>query len=121
MGWLYSEEKSIQADCFIWFLYFCFSFFIDDVIPAHDLSASILTTIVRVLIITVSVSILIGLLNSFFDIYNTFAVSKTRPIKGYMQVAKIVIYILAAVSVISVFLGDNGFGWLAGFGAFQRY
>ncbi len=98
---------------------FILSFFIDDVIPDHELSASILTIFVRVLIITVSVSILIGLLNSFNDIYNTFAVSKSRPIKGYVQVAKIVIYILAAVSIISVFLGDKGFGWLAGFGAFS--
>lgn len=98
---------------------FLLSFFIDDVIPDHQLSVSILTTIVQVLIITVSVSILIGLLNTFSDIYNTFAVSKSRPIKGYMQVAKIVTYILAAASVISVFLGDNGFGWLAGFGAFS--
>lgn len=98
---------------------FLLSFFIDDVIPDHELSASILTVFVRVLIITVSVSILIGLLNSFYDIYNTFAVSKSRPIKGYVQVVKIAIYILAAVSVISVFLGDNGFGWLAGFGAFS--
>lgn len=98
---------------------FLLSFFIDDVIPDHALSASILTTIVRILIITVSVSILIGLINSFFDIYNTFEVSKSRPIKGYMQVAKIVIYVLAVVSIISVFLGDNGFGWLAGFGAFS--
>ncbi len=98
---------------------FILSFFILDVIPEHELSASILTILVRILIITVSVSILTGLLNSFFDIYNTFAISKSRPIKGYIQVAKIVIYILAAVSIISIFLGDKGFGWLAGFGAFS--
>jgi len=98
---------------------FLLSFFIDDVIPDHELSASILTTLVQVLIITVSMSILTGLLNSFHDIYNTFAVSKSRPIKGFVQVAKIVIYILASVSIISIFLGDKGFGWLAGFGAFS--
>jgi len=98
---------------------FLLSFFIEDVIPNHQLSTTILTTIVQVLIIIVSVKILIGLLNSFFDIYNTFAISKSRPIKGYMQVVKIVVYILAAVAIISIFLGDKSFGWLAGFGAFS--
>ena len=98
---------------------FFLNYFIDDVLPGYPFTANILTGIVQILIIIVAVSIVIGLLNSFFDIYNTFSVSKSRPIKGYMQVAKIVIYILAGVSVISVFLGDNSLGWLAGFGAFS--
>ena len=83
---------------------FFLNYFIDDVLPGYPLTASILTGMVQILIIIVAVSIIIGLLNSFFDIYNTFSVSKSRPIKGYMQVAKIVIYILAGVSVISVFV-----------------
>lgn len=57
--------------------------------------------------------------NSFNDIYESFNVSKSRPIKGYLQVAKIIIYILVFVSIISILLGENGFGWVAGFGAFS--
>ena len=95
------------------------NFSIDLVIPDSQLTSGILIGVVQILIIVVAVSIAIGILNSFFDIYSTFKVSKSRPIKGYMQVAKIVIYILAAVSVISVFLGEQSFGWLAGFGAFS--
>ncbi len=98
---------------------FILNFFIDYVISDYELTAAILTGIIQVLIIITTVSIFNSILNSFSDIYNTFSVAKSRPIKGYIQVAKIVIYTLSGVSIISVLLSENSFGWLAGFGAFS--
>lgn len=51
------------------------------------------------------------LIDSFFsatnDIYNTLPVSKTRPIKGYIQIVKIFFYAMGAISVISILMGES--------------
>ncbi len=98
---------------------FLLSFFIPHVIPDYALTIKILRGIIDISIIIVVVVILLGIIDSFFDIYSTFSISKSRPIKGYLQVAKIIIFIVAGVLTISVLIGEKSFGWLAGFGAFS--
>ncbi|MGI6669513.1 MAG: mechanosensitive ion channel family protein [Acetivibrionales bacterium] len=51
------------------------------------------------------------------EIYRTFEVSKTRPIKGLLQVVKIVAFIVGAVIIISTLIGKSPAILLGGFGA----
>lgn len=97
------------------------SFFTKHILTEIDypITIKILNATFQILILVVSLSIVNSILNSFHAIYQTFGVSKLRPIKGYIQVIKIIIYIIALVFLISIFLGKNGFGWVAGFGAFS--
>ena len=50
--------------------------------------------------------LIVMLIDSFFsaanDIYNTLPVSKTRPIKGYIQIVKIFFYIMGTISIIGI-------------------
>jgi len=85
----------------------------------HPLGLVMINGLVKILISIASLSIILALINSFNDIYESYSVSKSRPIKGYLQVAKIIAYVLVSVSVISILLGRDGFGWIAGFGAFS--
>jgi miniconductance mechanosensitive channel len=57
------------------------------------------------------------LLETIDDIYSTMEVSKEKPIKGFLQVIKITIYILVGISVIASLMGTNPFVLLSGIGA----
>ena len=98
---------------------FLLNFFTDYILVEYEITTDIINKTIWILIVITTISILNGLINSFSDIYNTYKISKSRPIKGYIQVIKIVILILAGASIISVLIGQDGFKWLAGFGAFS--
>jgi miniconductance mechanosensitive channel len=67
-----------------------------------------------VLVVVLSVD---GLLSALNDIYSTRPDAKSRPIKGYLQIVKIVLYIAAGILVISTLIGQNPVAILTGFGA----
>jgi miniconductance mechanosensitive channel len=58
-----------------------------------------------------------SLLMAFNTVYETLEVSRTRPIKGYLQVLQIVFYILGDVWVLSVLTGQSIWYFLSGLGA----
>jgi len=64
-----------------------------------------------------AVSVLNAFLNAVNDIYQTYEVSRIRPIRGYIQVAKIILYILGAIVLISTLIGQNPLILLSGLGA----
>ncbi|MFD2117142.1 mechanosensitive ion channel family protein [Paenibacillus yanchengensis] len=73
-------------------------------------SAVIYITIIIISIINAS-------LNALDAIYHTYPISKVRPIKGYIQVVKIVLYIIGGISVISSLIGQNPLILISGLGA----
>lgn len=68
-------------------------------------------------IIVVSLMVINALLNAFDIIYRTFPVSKVRPIKGYIQVVKIILFIVGGITIISNLIGQNPLIILSGLGA----
>ncbi len=66
---------------------------------------------------------LIGLLAFFsfldglLDIYRTYEVSRNRPIKGYLQVVKIIVGIAVSIYIISALMGRSPVVLLGGLGA----
>lgn len=79
----------------------------------------IIEVITSIYMVVVCLNVALAIINSFQEIYQTYDRSKKKPIKGYAQVAKIIVYILAVVIIITILLGDNNLGWVAGFGAFS--
>lgn len=68
--------------------------------------------------IAVCVTLTLGrLLNVANDIYETLPVAQRRPIKGYVQLAKIVVYILGGVIAVFALIGESPWGLLGGLGA----
>lgn len=57
--------------------------------------------------------------NAILEIYKYYPASKTRPIKGYIQLAKILLYLIATVVIISVLFGQNPLVMIGGLGAFS--
>ena len=66
------------------------------------------------LMITLSLGALMSAANS---IYEQYPMAKNRPIRGYVQVAKIIFYCLGAILVISALLDRSPLLFLSGFGA----
>ncbi|MEE9382129.1 MAG: mechanosensitive ion channel domain-containing protein [Nannocystaceae bacterium] len=58
-----------------------------------------------------------GTLSAVLVIYRTFEASKARPIKSYLQVIKVFIYILSAILVVSTLTDRSPWAFLSGLGA----
>ena len=59
-----------------------------------------------------------GLLNALNDVYaETYAEARNRPIKGYLQVISLFLYVMAGILVVSVLAGLNPVVFLSGLGA----
>ena len=70
------------------------------------------TCIVIIILPTVSKT-----LDAINEIYSSFEISKVRPIKGYLQVISIIIYIVGAIITISVLIDESPLILLSGIGA----
>ncbi|MCP4203922.1 MAG: mechanosensitive ion channel family protein [bacterium] len=57
-----------------------------------------------------------SLLNAVLEIYSTFPVSKQVPLKSFVQVAKIVLYIAAIIVILATLLGKSPVFLLSGMG-----
>lgn len=68
-------------------------------------------------ILLVVLFVIDSLLTSFLTIYNNYEISKRIPIKGYLQLAKIFLFCIGAVLVISALLGKSPNIFLGGLSA----
>lgn len=85
--------------------------------PVFPLYQVLITKLALAYMIIVMITVLNALLDAIDAIYRTYEVSKIRPIKGYIQVAKIIMYIIGAIVVISNLMGQNPLILLSGLGA----
>jgi miniconductance mechanosensitive channel len=53
-------------------------------------------------------------LNAAVDIYRSFETSRNRPIKGYVQVAKIIIFVFLGINAVAIMLDRDPTGLLVG-------
>ena len=58
-----------------------------------------------------------AILNTFEAIYRTYEISKARPIKGYVQVAKIILFFIGGIIVLAYLIGQNPLIIISGLGA----
>lgn len=68
--------------------------------------------VVALLVITVRRTLAAAL-----DIYNTYEISRKRPLKGYVQVTTLLVYIAGGITVVSLVLDRSPWGLLGGLGA----
>ncbi len=70
-----------------------------------------------VYMIVVSMLVLSSVLNAVDDIYRTFPVSKNIPLKGFIQVFKIIMYCLGGIIILALLLDKTPLYLLSGIGA----
>ncbi len=83
-----------------------------------SMAAVLITRAAVAYMILVGLLVLDSFLSAVVDIYRTFEVALQKPIKGYVQIVKIALYCLGAVSILCVLFGKNPGFFLGGLGAF---
>ncbi len=74
---------------------------------------------IHVYSIIIVMLVALAFLNSVLHIYTQYSIAKAKPIKGYIQVAKILIYILVSLTLISILIGQSPVILIGGLGAFS--
>ena len=65
----------------------------------------------------VGLLVLDALLNALVDIYRTFEMARRRPIRGFVQAAKIILYAVVGIIIVSAIMGKSPSLLLGGLGA----
>ncbi len=87
-------------------------------LPGLDETLSTLIRNVALAYITLMMTLALGaLLGAFNEIYSQYPVARERPIKGFVQIAKIVVYILGGVVTVAALMDRSPVVLLTGFGA----
>lgn len=68
-------------------------------------------------ILIVVIFVIDAVLDSVDDIYRKYPISKVRPIKGFLQVVKIVVYIVIGIVIVANLMGESPLILLSGIGA----
>ncbi|WP_144510450.1 mechanosensitive ion channel family protein [Bacillus sp. FJAT-22090] len=68
-------------------------------------------------LIIMGLIIINGSLNAMNDIYQTYEISKTKPVKGYIQVVKIMVITFGVIMTIANLIGKSPLILLSGIGA----
>lgn len=79
--------------------------------------ASFLTKTAQVYFVLIFIFVVSSFLNAGLDIYNTTPYAQHRPIKGYIQLFKILMFSLAGILIVSILLERDPTVLLAGLGA----
>ncbi|MBS4057652.1 MAG: mechanosensitive ion channel family protein [Bacteroidetes bacterium] len=83
------------------------STFVPAALPSFPKSIIFVQHGVQVYVIFVVMLILSGLLSSVLDIYNTFDVARSKPIKGLIQIIKIIMYVVGGLMIVATVIGRD--------------
>jgi miniconductance mechanosensitive channel len=75
------------------------------------------TNVLLVYMLCISILVIDSFLNAVIDIYRTFEASRQTPIRGFVQIAKIGIYLIGGILVISIILNKTPLYIFSGLGA----
>jgi miniconductance mechanosensitive channel len=115
------DDALVNAEVFVRLAHFApalVAFYGVEVIPglAPEVQAAVQRASVAVMVIVAALSVG-AFLSALNEIYASDPENRTRPIKGYLQVIKLVLYLLAGLSIVSVLLDKSPWIFLSGIGA----
>lgn len=82
-----------------------------------DVAAALIRNIAMAYVVLVATMAITGLLGAANTFYSTLAVAKVRPIKGFVQLLQIIVWIIGSILIIATLLDRSPLILLSGFGA----
>ena len=82
-------------------------YYTDKTLPDYPNAVEIIIKFVRIYEIITYTSILLALVNTARDLYNSFEMSKLKPIQGLVQVTKGILYAICVLLVAAFLLGKS--------------
>lgn len=90
------------------------------VLEPYPEAVSVIQLVLVIYMIMVVVMAFNSFLNAVSDIYEDFKIAKRKPIKGYLQVVKIIVYLIAGIIIVARLFGvSHPTALLGGLGAFS--
>lgn len=86
-------------------------------LSSHSFYLGFVEKSLKLLFILVIVRTVQSMLHAFEDIYNTYEISKEKPIKSYLQIINIFIVLSAIIIFIALLFGKSPLALLSGIGA----
>lgn len=71
----------------------------------------------NIYMIFIVILVFVSFLNAVYRIYGELEIADSKPIKSYVQVGKIIVFIIGGISIISTLIGQSPLTLLAGLGA----
>ena len=94
-------------------------YYLKDAIPDFPDAATIIVKITKIYEISVYASILMALVNTAHELYNSFETSKLKPIGGLVQVIKGIIIAVSVLLITTFLLGKSLSSIIIGLGTFS--
>ena len=94
-------------------------YYADDAMPDFPDAMAVIIKIAKIYEIVVYTSVLISLVNTAHDLYNSFESSKMKPIEGLIQVIKGVLYAVCVLLITAFLLGKSIGTIVIGLGTFS--
>jgi miniconductance mechanosensitive channel len=88
------------------------------VLTNYPQSASVIQTILIIIMVLIFLGSINAFLNALNIIFQEFTIARSKPVKGYVQAAKILVFSIGTIVVIAHLFGKNPLGLLGGLGAF---
>ena len=88
-----------------------------EALVGYESVSSTVMSITLIYLVVVLLLVIDSFLSAVVDIYRSYEVSKNIPIKGFIQVFKIIVFFLGAIVVVSIVLGKTPLYILSGLGA----
>ena len=86
-------------------------------LAAYPVLAKLVSTGMAIYLVLVATIMLDSLIDSCLDIYRGLSQSQQLPVKSFAQVAKLLIYFVAVIIMISILVGESPLKLFAGLGA----
>ncbi|HRZ48126.1 MAG TPA: mechanosensitive ion channel [Bacteroidales bacterium] len=86
---------------------------------AYPYWIGIVAIIANIYLVIITVLVINSVLNSINDIYQLYDVARNKPIRGYIQIFQILVYLFALVLIVAFLIGKNPLYLLTGLGAFM--
>lgn len=91
-------------------------FNIEAAIPSHPILSETIILLTKIYEVFVYSRVLDAILTTLNDIYDTYEISKSKPIKGFIQVLKTIIYIVCILLIIAILTNKQLSSILIGLG-----
>ena len=82
-------------------------YYADDVLQGFPEATAIIIKLAKIYEIIIYTSILVALVNTAHDLYNSFEMSKIKPIQGLIQVIKGILYAVCVLLITAFLLGKS--------------
>ena len=87
------------------------------VLTDYSTLASIAEIAVSIYFVLIIALVIDSVINCLMDVYRSFPISRQIPIRSFGQVAKLIVYFVAVITIISLVIGESPLKLFAGLGA----